>query len=288
MAARKDTALSITSAAFAANWLMTPMMNTTKKIRPPIKCPEQKWHLKDFIISNFPEGYEQMTYVEPFCAGGAIFLNKNASTTEVICDSDQGIVALFKAIRDEPKEFITRIKRTKYSERAFKIALNKSQTEFEDYIDRAVNEYILRKMSRGGKKKAFAWSDKLADETANEWEAMTDKLSEISDRVQNTTVLCKNFVEVIKVWDEDNTLFYFDPPALRSIPIDESTEPHELSVEDHMNLIHLAKNAKGKVIISGFSCPLYNRSLKSWKCKKKTATASQTKSKHVDCIWTNY
>ena len=98
-----------------------------------------------------------MTYVEPFCSGAAILLNKNPSETEVICDIDDGIVAMFKGIRDEPKEFISRIKRTKYSERAFKIAFNKSQNEFEDYLDKAVNEYILRKMSRGGLKKVFAW-----------------------------------------------------------------------------------------------------------------------------------
>lgn len=268
---------------------MIPMNTITKKIRPPIKTPEGKWHLKDFIISNFPEGYEKMTYVEPFCAGATIFLNKNKSDTEILCDLDQGISSLFKAIRDEPKEFISRIKRTKYSERAFKIAFNKSQSEFEDYIDRAVNEYILRKMSRGGKKKTFAWSEKMADETANEWEEMTDKLSEISDRIQDTTILCNDFVEIIKVWDENETFFYLDPPALRSIPLEETAAEYELSVEDHMNLIHLAKNAKGKVMISGYSCPLYNRSFKSWKCKKKTSTTtSQTKSKHVDCVWVNY
>lgn len=261
-------------------------MNT----RPPIKTKGGKWQLREFIISNFPENYEQMIYVEPFCSGATIFLNKNPSEAETICDTDQGIISMFKAIRDEPKEFISRIKRTKYSERAFKIAYNKSQTEFEDYVDQAINEYILRKMSRNGLKTTFAWSDKFADDTANTWESLTDKLQEISDRLQNTTIICKDFVQILKAWDEENTLFYLDPPALRSIAIDETIEPYELSVEDHMNLIHLAKNAKGKVIISGYSCPLYNRSFKNWKCKKKTipATQAKTKDKRIECVWLNY
>ncbi len=233
-------------------------------IKPPIKTHGSKWNLREFVISHFPENYDQMTYVEPFCGGAVILLNKQISVTEVICDSDQGIIAVFKALRDEPKEFITRIKRTVYSERSFKIASNKSLTEFEDYIDHAVNEYILRRMSRGGAKKSFAMSEELVD--PNAWEVMADKLEEISERVKNATVLCKNFVDIIKAWDEESTLFYLDPPALSSST--EVAEPHEMTVEDHMNLIHLAKNARGKVIISGYSCPLYNRSFKNWKCKR--------------------
>jgi len=266
------------------------MNSMNPKIKPPIKTKGSKWPLRDLIISNFPENYEQMTYVEPFCSGAAILLNKNPSETEVICDIDDGIVAMFKGIRDEPKEFISRIKRTKYSERAFKIAFNKSQNEFEDYLDKAVNEYILRKMSRGGLKKVFAWSDKFSDDSENTWEAITDSLQEISDRIKNTTMLCKSFVQVLKAWDESETFFYLDPPALRSIPIEDTAEPLELSVEDHMNLIHLAKNSKAKVMISGYSCPLYNRSLKNWKCKKKTLPATQvkTKDRRIECVWFNY
>ena len=261
----------------------------TKKIKSPIKVSGDKWHLKDFIISNFPENYEQMTYVEPFCAGATIFLNKNPSETEVLCDSDEGLIAVFKAIRDEPKEFIARIKRTKYSERSFKIASNKFNCEFEDYIDKAVNEYILRKMSRSGLKRIFAWSEKMADETENNWDDIAEKLEEVSQRIQAASVLCKNFVEIIKAWDETTTLFYLDPPALSAVE-GVKEHPHELTVEEHMNMIHLAKNAKAKVIISGYSCPLYNRSLKSWKCKKKTqpASALKVKDKRVECVWINY
>lgn len=258
--------------------------NTTMKIRPPIKISKGKWHLKEFIISNFPENYEQMTYVEPFCSGGTIFLNKNKSNTEVICDIDQGITSVFKALRDEPKEFYSRIKRTKYSERSFKIASNKSHQEFEDYIDRAVNEYILRRMSRGGMKKSFVWSEELQESEDSEvWANIIAKLEEVSARVQDATILCKNFVDIMKAWDEENTLFYLDPPALKSVEENNTTE---FSVEDHMNLIHFAKNARGKVIVSASSSPLYNRSFKNWKCKKKTSV--KTKEKKVDCLWFNY
>jgi DNA adenine methylase len=267
------------------------------KLRPPIKTHGGKYYLAAWVIEHFPENYEEMVYVEPFCAGASVFLNKNPSQKEVISDIDSGVISVFKALRDEPKEFISRLKRTRYTERAFKMAQKRAENGFDDYIEEGVNEYIVRRMSRGGLKKAFAWSDRLRGGKpgdVNAWETMLRKLPAISNRVKNAIVLCKDFTEIIKAWDEPNTLFYLDPPYLHSTRTEGSTElyEHEMTVEDHMNLLHLAKNARGKVIISGYSSPLYNRNLKNWKCRKKNvanhSSQSKTKERRVECIWFNF
>jgi DNA adenine methylase len=270
---------------------------SNNKIRPPLKSHGGKWYLKEFIISNFPEGYEQMTYVEPFCAGASVFLNKKPSLLEVIGDVDRGVVSVFKALRDEPKEFIKRIKRVRYTKRVFESALEKKAEEFEDYMDRAVNEYILRRMSRGGLKKAFAWSDRTRGGQpgdVNAWKTMARQLKGIAKRVEHASVVCEDFKDVFKAWDEENTLFYLDPPYLHSTRAEGSTElyENELSIDDHLNLLHLAKNARGKVIISGYSSPLYNRSLKNWKCRKKNianhSSQAAKKQRRVEVLWMNY
>ncbi|WP_434510115.1 DNA adenine methylase [Desulfitobacterium sp. AusDCA] len=39
-----------------------------------LKYPGSKWKTARWIISNFPGGYEKMTYLEPFFgSGGGIF-----------------------------------------------------------------------------------------------------------------------------------------------------------------------------------------------------------------------
>jgi DNA adenine methylase len=67
---------------------------------------------------------------------------------------------------------------------------------------------------------------------------------------------------------------------------------HEMTADDHVNLLNLIKNARGKVIISGYSCPLYNRTLKGWKIKKKivsnNAGQGKVKEKRTECLWLNY
>jgi DNA adenine methylase len=281
------------------------MTTKTKKLRPPVKTHGGKYYLCNWIIQNFPEGYEKMTYCEPFCAGASVFLNKERHTPEpdseeeapeeVISDTDQGVIYIFKALRDEPQEFITRIKRTRYTERAFKMAQNKAEKGFDDYIDHAVNEYVLRRMSRGGLKTAFAWSERLRGGKPgdlNAWETMAKQLPLIAERVKDATVLCKDFQEIMKIWDEEDTLMYLDPPYLHSTRSDTDTYEHEMTVEDHIQLLNLAKAARGKVVISGYSSPLYNRMLKGWKVKRKNVAnhSSQKKSKErrLEVLWMNY
>lgn len=272
-------------------------MSKKKAIRPIVKTHGGKYFLREFIIEHLPPDYENLVYCEPMCAGASILLNKNPSQLELVNDLDKGITCIFKALRDEPKEFIDRIKKIRYTERTFKMALNKDPKELEDYIDKAVNEYCIRRMSRGGMKKAFAWSDRQRGGKpgdVNAWETMIKELPIIAERIKNVVILNKNVFDILKVWDEDNTIWYLDPPYLPSTRSDGATEiyEHEMSVDNHIDLLNFAKNARGKIIISGYSSPLYNRNLKGWKCKKKNvanhSAQTKTKDRRIETIWFNY
>lgn len=231
------------------------------------------------------------------CAGASVFLNKEPSKEEVINDIDIGLISVYKALRDEPKEFVDRLKKVKYAEKYFKQALLQAESPFEDYIDHAINEYVLRRMSRGGMKKAFAWSERLRGGKpgdVNAWETMLDELPAISERVKNTIILNKSVFDIFKIWDEEDTLMYLDPPYLHETRSEGATDvySHEMTIEDHIALLALAKSARSKVIISGYSAPLYNRALKGWKTKKKSVAnhsgQSKTKEKRIEMLWMNY
>lgn len=251
----------------------------------------------NYIIEHFPANYEEMTYCEPMCAGASVYLNKKPSKQEVINDVDSGIISVFKALRDEPKEFIDRLKRVRYTERAFKMALNKAKMPFEDYVDHAINEYMLRRMSRGGMKKAFAWSDRQRGGQpgdVNAWETMLEELPVLAERVEKTIMLNKSAFDLFKVWDEEETFWYIDPPYVPDTRSEGAKQvyDYEMTSEDHINLLHWAKQARGKIIISGYMSALYNHSLKGWRCKKKNVAnhsgQGKTKERRLECIWMNY
>lgn len=268
-----------------------------KKLRPPVKTHGGKWYLTDFVIEQFPENYQELTYIEPMCAGASVFLNKLSSKEEIISDLDKGVISVFKALRDEPKEFTDRLKRVRYTERAFKMAQKRASNGFGDYIDHGVNEYMLRRMSRGGMRKSFAWSERKRGGKpgdVNAWETMLKDLPLISERVQNAIILNRSVFDIFKVLDEEDTLWYLDPPYLPNTRDENSTSvyEYEMTVDDHINLLQLAKNARGKVIISGYSSPLYNRTLKGWKIKKKNVPnhsgQGKSKERRIEVLWMNY
>ena len=270
---------------------------TKKKLRGPIKIHGGKFYLSPWIISNFPKNYVELDYCEPFCGAASVLLNKEKSPKETICDKDKGIIALFKALRDEPNEFIGRLRRTKYKESTFKSNLKKAESPFEDYVDYAVNEFILRRMSRGGLKKAFGWSDRKRGGQpgdVNAWETIIELLPSISSRISDVNIISESFESVVSNWDEENTLTYLDPPYLHSTRNETSTDAyeHELTVEQHIQLLNMIKNARGKIVISGYQSRLYKETLVGWKCKKKEianhSSQSKTKERKIECIWMNY
>ena len=270
-------------------------------IRPPVKIHGGKFYLNKWVIEQFPQNYKELVYVEPFCGGISVLLNKERSEKEVINDTDDGLICLLKSLRDEPKEFIGRLKRVKYCENTFLGAVRKAKNEDEtkDYVDKAVTEFILRRMSRGGMKKAFAWSERLRGGQpgdVNAWETILERLPAIAERLQGVIILCEDFRKVLDVWDEDNSLLYLDPPYLPTTRSEGSREiyEYEMSVEDHISMLNMLKSSRGKILLSGYLSTLYTRMLNKeiWRYKRKSmaahASQAKTKTRRLEYLWMNY
>ena len=77
-----------------------------KIVRPILKITNDKWPVKDWIVSNFPEDYEGMTYLEPYGGTVDILFTKKKSKFEIINDNNSELINIFKALRDESSELI--------------------------------------------------------------------------------------------------------------------------------------------------------------------------------------
>ena len=263
------------------------------KTRPIIKYHGGKFYLSPWIISLFPENYREMTYVEPYCGGANVLLNKEKSLIEVINDLDKDVVNIYRALRDEPKEIIRRLNLCKYCEETFYRATKK--TQFDDYLDNAVNEFILRRMSRGGLKKAFAWSERLRGGKpgdVNAWETALKSLPSLAERLEEVHIFDFAALDVIKTFNSERTLLYCDPPYLQDTRISKTVYSYEMSIDDHIELAHSLNNFNGKVLISSYPSPLYNKLYKGWNIEKKkianNASQKKTKDKKVEIIFRNY
>ena len=259
------------------------------KTRPIIKTHGGKWYLHDWLISHFPTDYEKMTYVEPYVGGGSVFFNKKPSKVEIINDLDYNIIAIFRALQDEPDRFITTARKLKYSQRTFNKAVNKK-------FDPALNEFVLRRMSRGGLKKDFAWSDRLRGGQpgdVNAWETMLNQLPILADRLKNVIILNMKAEQFIGFMNKQNTFMYLDPPYMPETRVTKKAYEYEMTAEDHKKLYTILFGFKGKWALSGYKCEQYDEWYNWVHCryeKQIVNHASQKKIKDIktECLWTNY
>jgi DNA adenine methylase len=217
-------------------------------------------------MQSFPNDYEKLDYIEPYAGGASILLNKSLSQFEALNEIELGIIQIYRAMRDESGLFIRRVKRMKYCDATFQRAIRRDQQEgeFEDYMDHAVNEFVLRRMSVSGNREVFGGSEKT-------WVRLVAELRETSKRLSNVHLFNKNAFQIIQAFNQDNVFLYLDPSFL-----DESDE----STNYHVKLAEMLGAFLGKAMIMGKAGVLYRRLYQTWKCVKNT--------NNTDALWVNY
>lgn len=265
----------------------------TKKLRPLFKIHGGKSYLHTWIINFLPENYTDLEYLEPYAGAASVLLNKLPSKEEIINDIDSGVANLLRIIRDQTEEFLDIIKTISYCKKNFNLALEKK--EFTNELEEAVNEFIIRRMSRGGLKETFAWSDRLRGGQPGEinaWKTIIKSIPVIAERLKDVFITNKPAIRVIKAFDDINCLAYIDPPYLHETRVSTQAYQFEMSTADHVELAGVLNNFKGKVIISGYASSLYEKLYKNWRCENKQIAnhSSQQKIKPIktECLWLNY
>mgnify|MGYP003337288209 FL=1 len=250
-----------------------------KALRPFFKLSDNKWPLRDWLLSNFPDDYENMTYVEPFGGSVNLIFCKNRSKFEVINDQNKELINIYRAMRDEPSELIKKIISHKFTVEDFEKA--ESRKVFDDYLDEAANNIYLRKTSKNGLKNKF---QKPANPT--NWKSNIKTITSYSKIMKNIYILNKNALEVIDTFNSEDSFIYCDPPYLHENKVSKIMYNGEMTPETHMELFRLLNEFKGKVILSGCLSPLYKRIYKNWNMAKKRIDSGKTKVTEI--IWKNF
>lgn len=248
-----------------------------KKITSIFKANHNRQIIAKWIKTHLPENYKDLCYLEPYCVGANLLISKEKSYMEILNDSDALALEIFRCLRDEPKEFLKRLERFSFCEETF--IKMKNKTSAKDYLERAVSEYVLRKMSQLELKKNFCKKSSI------EWEKSLLNLNCLSNRLQEVFFFNNKAIDIIKVFDSDKTLLYCDPPHLYENKNSKTVYFSDMDTNDHIQLSHALNSFKGKVIISGVTSPLYNRLYKNWsmhRCKIKK------KGKKSEVIWKNF
>ena len=282
----------------------------TKTLTKPIKWHGGKDYLASWIIDQMPP---HLHFVEPYFGGGSVLLQKepydsrhvvaakNEGCSEVVNDLCANLTNFWRIIRCEERfeEFRRLVEMTPFSESEFHDAVAWTEAGGGDDVSRAWRFFILARQSRQGLMKDFATLSRTRtrrgmSEQVSAWLGAVEGLADVHERLKSVLILNRPALDVIRQQDGKDTLFYLDPPYLHETRKTKSDYAHEMSEEDHGNLLLALSKIKGKFLLSGYPSSLYAEAAKAegWRCITKQidnkASSKKTKEVKTECLWMNY
>lgn len=261
------------------------------KVSTILKYPGSKWSTAEWIISNFPAGYEKMTYLEPFFGSGAVLFNKNRSVIETINDLDGNVVNLFKVIRDNPEELARLIEFTPWSREEYSDSYEMTGESLED-----ARRFLVRMWQAIGAKSSdiTGWRSNIQDlnGNVNQWSTrLPEKILQASCRLKHNKkclvqIENRTAIDVIERYSRDYVFIYADPPYVRSTRSGR-IYACEMTDQDHIELLEILQKHPGPVMISGYESDLYNSLLEGWYIERLTAQCEGGR-KREEVLWMNY
>jgi DNA adenine methylase len=266
-----------------------------KPTRPVLRWHGGKWKLAPWIIWHFPK---HRIYVEPFGGAASVLLRKERSYAEVYNDLDEEAVNLFRVLQEPLKaaRLHQLLELTPFSRIEFELAY--TPVEDDDPIERARRLIIRAFMGHGSdahaaKASGFrANSNRSGTTPAHDWVNYPTALHKTIERLRGVIIECRNAVDIMRQHDGATTLHYVDPPYLPETRSWQKTGKgsgnytHELSPDDHAELLEALRALNGMVVLSGYSAPLYETSLSDWRRVECAAMADGARPR-IEVLWIN-
>ena len=250
-----------------------------------LNYPGAKWGMAAEIVQLMPP---HRSYLEPFFGSGAVLFNKPPSAIETVNDIDGDIVNFFTVLREQPEELAHLISLTPYARDVFNDAHENRGTE---PLDRAYRFAIRSKMGHGFKtrQKTGFKIDTYGRERAycvSCWNGLPSGLVEAAQRLKGVQIENQPAMDVIRKFNHDNVLIYADPPYLLNTRSGKQYR-HEMTEQDHVELLAALLQHKGPVILSGYPSELYDRELKGWH-RITRKSYNQNSDPRTEVLWCNF
>jgi DNA adenine methylase len=270
--------------------------------RPVLRWHGGKWRIAPWIISYFGP---HRAYVEPFSGAWSVGLRKPPAHAELWNDLDAELVNLFSILRDERRAptLIRAIAFTPFARDEFRLAYEVC----EEPIERARRLIIRSWMGQGAVGNhtaagASGFRDNLVRSEqsprspipAHDWAGYPKVLQRVVDRVARVVIQNRPALEIMAKHDRADALFYLDPPYLADTRSKAGRRPgtgflayqHELSDDDHDELLAFIVGLKSMVVLSGYPSARYDEALPGWTKIEKRALKDGAATS-TECLWLN-
>ena len=235
-------------------------------------------------------------YCEPFAGSAAVLINRPPSEVETYNDMDGEVVHFFRTLRDHGEELAIRCSLTPFSREEYALAMEPS----DDPIERARRFFILARQTRTGLAQTASlgrWANCRDTSRAgmsgvvSRWIGGCTGLQSVAERLIRVQIENRPALDIVKIYDGDETLFYCDPPYVHSTRTDRNAYGYEMTDEAHIELAKALLAAKGKVAISGYRSDLYSSLFGGWNrydSPESSLYSANGAAHRTESLWANY
>lgn len=248
----------------------------------------------EWLLPLLPKAHH---YCEPYSGSAAVLVNREPSPVETYNDIDGDVVNFFRVLRDRHEELIRSIALTPFSREEFHLAVN-GPTQGVSDLERARRFYIRARQARTGLAQTATlgrWANCKNTSRAgmsgvvSRWLGGVDALQEIAHRLLRVQIENRPAIDIIRLYDDDKTLFYCDPPYMHETRGDSKAYGFEMTSEQHWELAETLQQCKGLTAISGYRCDAMDTWYKGWRRFDALAKViHSTKQLRQECLWMNY
>jgi len=206
------------------------------------------------------------TYVEAFGGAAAVLCAKRPVVLEVYNDVNAGLVTFFRVLRDRPAELERALRLTPYSRYEFADCVQTWES-IEDDLERARRWYVRCRQVFAGSAATVGWGYEVSGvqrggTRSGSFATSAEQLERFAERFRRVQVDHLDWRAVLDRYDGPGACFYLDPPyhpatrgerGLRR----NTAYVHELSAEDHEDLVAAAVALEGSVLLSGYDHEAY-------------------------------
>jgi len=264
------------------------------RLSPPLKWHGGKHYLAPKIVALMPP---HTHYVEPYAGGLSVLLAKNPDgVSEAVNDLNGRLTNFWRVLQRE--DTFTRLRRVLEAVPFSEVEWNDAGREpTSDEVADAVAFFVRCRHSLAGRMEHVTPLSRTRtrrgmNEQASAWLSAVEGLDAVHERLKRVAVLNRDALDVIRLQDGPGTLFYLDPPYLPATRATADVYAHEMTREQHEELLALVGTCKGRVMLSGYPSELYDARLRGWTRHEfavpNQAAGGKKKRRMVEAVWCNW
>lgn len=253
-----------------------------------------KFSHTEWLLPLLPESHH---YCEPFGGSAAVLLNRPPSAVETYNDLDGDVTNFFRVLRDQRDAFVEAVALTPLSREEFYLAVSEAKSTLSD-LERARRFFVRARQARTGLAQTATlgrWANCKRTSRAgmagvvSRWLGSVEMLPAIAERLLRVQIENRPALDVIRLYDDPDTLFYCDPPYLHCTRGDHRAYSFEMDEQQHVTLAAALHRRKAKVAVSGYRCRLMDRLYREWRRHDAPPKLCHSiKKLRREALWTNY